>query len=195
MVRFTRLASIFALCIVLVNCPSTPKPPASTAAAPAFGLGALGAADCAASGTDDNAASNSVARMRKATFIRAVARRNRLPSTRDAVPTAGTARIECGRKPGGPRRPGRPIAPATRSPTSARGWPVDTRSIDRSTACARCSYSFLPLYGNRPSTSSRTCWSYRYELRERPPPGVAALWLRVWRETRMRIDTTGRFMG
>ena len=31
MVRFTRLASIFALCIVLVNCPSTPKPPASTA--------------------------------------------------------------------------------------------------------------------------------------------------------------------
>jgi nucleoid-associated protein YgaU len=36
MVRFTRLASIFALCIVLVNCPSTPKPPASTAAAPAF---------------------------------------------------------------------------------------------------------------------------------------------------------------
>jgi nucleoid-associated protein YgaU len=36
MVRFTRLASIFALCIVLVNCPSTPKPPAQTVAAPAF---------------------------------------------------------------------------------------------------------------------------------------------------------------
>lgn len=36
MVRFSRLASIFALSIVLVNCPSTPKPPASTVAAPAF---------------------------------------------------------------------------------------------------------------------------------------------------------------
>ena len=36
MVRFTRVASIFALCIVLVNCPSTPKPPAGIAAAPAF---------------------------------------------------------------------------------------------------------------------------------------------------------------
>jgi len=36
MARFTRLASIFALCIVLVNCPSTPKPPANTVAAPAF---------------------------------------------------------------------------------------------------------------------------------------------------------------
>ena len=36
MVRFTRLASIFALCIVLVNCPSTPKPPTNTVAAPAF---------------------------------------------------------------------------------------------------------------------------------------------------------------
>ncbi|MGO9310322.1 MAG: chitobiase/beta-hexosaminidase C-terminal domain-containing protein [Spirochaetia bacterium] len=36
MARFTRLASIFALCIVLVNCPSTPKPPGQTVAAPAF---------------------------------------------------------------------------------------------------------------------------------------------------------------
>jgi nucleoid-associated protein YgaU len=36
MARFTRLASIFAVCIVLVNCPSTPKPPANTVAAPAF---------------------------------------------------------------------------------------------------------------------------------------------------------------
>jgi hypothetical protein len=36
MARFTRLASIFALCIVLVNCPSAPKPPVNTAAAPVF---------------------------------------------------------------------------------------------------------------------------------------------------------------
>ena len=36
MARFSRLASIFALCIILVNCPSTPKPPASTVAAPVF---------------------------------------------------------------------------------------------------------------------------------------------------------------
>jgi nucleoid-associated protein YgaU len=36
MVRFARFASIVALCIVLVNCPSTPKPPANTASAPAF---------------------------------------------------------------------------------------------------------------------------------------------------------------
>jgi nucleoid-associated protein YgaU len=36
MVRFARLASIFALGIVLVGCPSTPKPPAQTVAAPAF---------------------------------------------------------------------------------------------------------------------------------------------------------------
>jgi nucleoid-associated protein YgaU len=36
MARFVRLASIFALCIVLVNCPSTPKPPEQTVAAPAF---------------------------------------------------------------------------------------------------------------------------------------------------------------
>ncbi|HET6452466.1 MAG TPA: chitobiase/beta-hexosaminidase C-terminal domain-containing protein [Spirochaetia bacterium] len=36
MARFTRLASIFAVCIVLVNCPSTPKPPENTVAGPAF---------------------------------------------------------------------------------------------------------------------------------------------------------------
>jgi nucleoid-associated protein YgaU len=36
MARFSRFASIFALCIVLVNCPSTPKPPANTVASPAF---------------------------------------------------------------------------------------------------------------------------------------------------------------
>ncbi len=36
MARFTRLASIFAVCIVLVNCPSTPKTPENTVAAPAF---------------------------------------------------------------------------------------------------------------------------------------------------------------
>ena len=36
MARFSRLASIFALCIVLVNCPSTPKPPEGVVAAPAF---------------------------------------------------------------------------------------------------------------------------------------------------------------
>jgi nucleoid-associated protein YgaU len=36
MARFSRLAFIAALCIVLVNCPSTPKPPASTVAAPTF---------------------------------------------------------------------------------------------------------------------------------------------------------------
>ena len=36
MARLTRLASIFALCMVLVNCPSTPKPPEQTVAAPSF---------------------------------------------------------------------------------------------------------------------------------------------------------------
>ena len=36
MARFSRFASIFALCIVLVNCPSTPKPPASMVSAPSF---------------------------------------------------------------------------------------------------------------------------------------------------------------
>ena len=36
MARFSRPAFIAALCIVLVNCPSTPKPPASTVAAPTF---------------------------------------------------------------------------------------------------------------------------------------------------------------
>ena len=36
MARLTRFASIFALCIVLVNCPSTPKPPEQTVAAPSF---------------------------------------------------------------------------------------------------------------------------------------------------------------
>jgi nucleoid-associated protein YgaU len=36
MARLTRLASIFALCIVLVNCPSTPKTPEQTVAAPSF---------------------------------------------------------------------------------------------------------------------------------------------------------------
>jgi nucleoid-associated protein YgaU len=36
MSRFIRIAALFALSIVLVNCPSTPKPPENTVAAPAF---------------------------------------------------------------------------------------------------------------------------------------------------------------
>jgi nucleoid-associated protein YgaU len=36
MSRIIRVAAIFALALVLVNCPSTPKPPANTVAAPAF---------------------------------------------------------------------------------------------------------------------------------------------------------------
>jgi nucleoid-associated protein YgaU len=36
MSRFIRIAAVFALSLVLVNCPTAPKPPANTVAAPAF---------------------------------------------------------------------------------------------------------------------------------------------------------------
>ncbi len=68
-----------------------------------------------------------------------------------------------------------PTGPAIPSSTSARAWPADIHSIDKTTAYARFSCSSLSR--RQVLGTPRTC-IYRYELRGCPPPGVAALWFK-----------------